>query len=115
MEQDADLLRISDRTVAEISSALAMKLRTGKITVDQRAAALSRFNTLVATSFTMLPVGPAHFRAAARFIDHYVLGLRTGDALHLAIAADHGATVHTLDTRLAEAGPAVGVPARLLE
>ena len=28
--------------------------------------------------------------------------------------AQHGATVHTLDQRLAEAGPALGVPTRLL-
>ena len=33
---------------------------------------------------------------------------------HLAAASDQGATVWTLDRRLAEAGPALGVPTRLL-
>jgi predicted nucleic acid-binding protein len=72
------------------------------------------FNKLVAESFTMLGVTGGQFRAAARFANQHGLGLRAGDALHLAIASDHGATVHTLDQRLAEAGPALGVPAQLL-
>jgi uncharacterized protein len=40
--------------------------------------------------------------------------LRAGDALHLATASEQGATVHTLDQRLAEAGPVLGVPTQLL-
>jgi len=39
---------------------------------------------------------------------------RAGDALHLAICADHGATLCTLDRRLGEAGPALGVKTTLL-
>src|SRR3546814_18428066 len=71
------------------------------------------FNKLVAESFTVLPVTGGQFRAAARFADQHALGLRAGDALHLAVASEHGATVHTLDQRLVAAGPALGVPARL--
>ena len=72
------------------------------------------FNKLVAESFTVLAVTGAHLRATAKFVDQHALGLRAGDALHLAIASEHGATVHTLDQRLAEAGPALGVPTQLL-
>lgn len=112
--QDPAELLISDWTITEFSSAMSIKIRTGQITLDQRAAALAMFSRLMAETFTIIPIGPAQYRTAARFVDQHGLGLRAGDALHLASAADQGAVVYTLDQRLAEAGPALGVPTHML-
>jgi len=54
------------------------------------------------------------FRGATRYADQSQLNLRAGDALHLAICANHGATLSTFDRRLAEAASQVGVASVLL-
>ncbi|MGC2782947.1 MAG: type II toxin-antitoxin system VapC family toxin [Roseiarcus sp.] len=110
--QETSELTISDWTMTEFASALAIKLRTGALGVDHRAAALSAFTRLCVDSFRTLPVAREDFRTAVRFADQSELNLRSGDALHLAICANHGASLCTLDRHLAQAAPRVGVPVR---
>lgn len=108
-EQPPEALYISDWVMTEFSSALSIKLRTGQIAAAHRAASLALFTRLRHESFTILPITATHFRTAARFVDQHDLGLRAGDALHLALAQEHGADLCTLDRRMAEAGTALGV------
>jgi predicted nucleic acid-binding protein len=113
-QQDPNELAISDWVITEFSAALSIKLRTDQLLAEHRASALAAFVQLVSNSFNTLPISGVQFRAAARFADQYTLGLRAGDALHLAVAADNGATVVTLDKRLAEAGLPLGLKTQLL-
>jgi len=111
-DQDPNELHVSDWGVTEYSSALSIKLRSTQISRDQRARALAVFTTLLEQSIAVLHVSRDDFRTAAHFADQTEIGLRAGDALHLAVAGAHGATLYTLDRKLLEAGPAVAVDAR---
>ena len=108
-QQDPDSLVISDWVIAEFSAALSVKLRIGTIDARERAAALAEFRELAKHSLQVLPVERASFQTAARLADQFELGLKAGDALHVAIASDHGATLCTLDQRLAKAAEALGL------
>jgi uncharacterized protein len=72
------------------------------------------FINLRTRSLAIAPVTREHFQTAARFADQSELGLRAGDALHVAVAAELGATLCTLDKRLAEAAVALGVSAEIV-
>jgi predicted nucleic acid-binding protein len=110
---DDDLL-VSDWVTTEFAAALSIKLRSGQIDAAVRAQALSGYGVLRGNSLTTLTIAPEQFATAAQFANQYSLGLRAGDSLHLAIAAEHGATLCTLDRRLSGAGPALGVPTLLV-
>jgi predicted nucleic acid-binding protein len=110
----SDELAISDWTLAEFSSALSIKVRSGSLDPEGQSVALETFATLTEQSLLLLPVKRAHFRLAAQFADRHALGLRAADALHLAIAADHGASLCTLDKKLAAAGKTLGIATKLL-
>lgn len=107
--QEADHLVIGEWAVTEFSSALALKLRTGQLDEDLRSSALGAFKRMVADSLRVLPVESVHFRLAARLADDHRLGLRAGDALHLAVVAEQGATLCTLDRRFAAAASSLGI------
>ena len=113
-QQPGGRLAISDWVTTEFSSALSVKLRTRQIEPVHRADALAVFNRLATESFTVVPVSRLEFRTAARFVEQHALGLRAGDTLHLAICADHGATLCTLDQRLSDAGSALGLKTMLV-
>jgi predicted nucleic acid-binding protein len=114
VKQDARALTISDWVVTEFSSALSIKLRTGQLGQEHRAAALAAFTRLASETLHVVPVERASFHTAVRFLDRPGSNLRVGDALHLATCAERNATLCTLDRRLGETAPMVGVRSILL-
>jgi predicted nucleic acid-binding protein len=103
-------LFISGWVVTEVSSALSLKLRTEALTLDRRAAALSAWNALREASLLTLAVDDQHFEQAAQIANRHDLGLRGGDALHLAIASDAGCRLATFAKRMADAALLLGIP-----
>lgn len=101
---------MSGWVATEVSSALSIKIRRKELSVDDRNAILSEWRGLCAASFEDLPIAADQFDKAISFADRHDLGLRAGDALHVAIAAAHGCTLVTLDRVLAAAAPQCGVP-----
>ncbi len=112
--QPLEQLAISDWVITEFSGALSLKVRTGQMGPTHRADALALFTSLSETSFSVLPVSRRDFRTAAHFADQHEVGLRSGDALHLAIAANHGIRLCSLDRTLARAADTLGVSSTLL-
>lgn len=111
-EQDAGALCISGWVVTEFSSALAIKLRSGELSVAQRADVLTHWRSMLSENLVMIPVPQPAYDLAARFADRHELKVRAGDALHLAIASLAGVPLATLDRVMALAAVAVGVTVR---
>ncbi len=111
---EAGSLHASAWVGTEISSALAIKVRTGALTITQRQEIWTTYTIFASNSIAMVSIDDAQFDAAARYIDHVETGLRAGDALHLAVAQAHGLTLATLDKQMADAGPKLGVATLLL-
>lgn len=89
--EDNRRIVISRLTVVELQSAFALKVRTGQL--NERSSASLRFRALddIGTgTITVVSVKDIHYAAAARLIVQYanVKGLRTLDALQLAVALE---------------------------
>jgi predicted nucleic acid-binding protein len=105
-------LATSHWTSLEFSSVLTREVRSGRL---QRQAALdaeARFDILMAESFTRITPTAADFQLSRQYLGSTEARLRIGDAFHLAIAKNHGAsTILSLDKGLVRAADIFGLSA----
>ena len=107
-----DDLAVSHWIRVEFASLLAREVRMGNLDAASAHEAGSRFETMVEESFVVLLPDRDDFDRARDWLDHFETGLRAGDALHLAIARNHGAdAIYSLDKLMIAAGKKLGLPA----
>jgi uncharacterized protein len=109
--QDVENLAISHWTRVEFSNVLARDVRMGIIDPPLALDLDRSFEGSIANTFTIILPDADDFGLCRRYLQRYETSLRLGDALHLAIAANHGAEkVYTLDNKLLKAGRLLGLP-----
>ena len=104
-------LAVSHWTILEFASLIARKVRAGDLDADGVGRAETGLETLLERSFAVLLPNLGDFVLARRYLGRFETGLRAPDALHLAIASNHGASAfYTLDKKLIVAGSLFHLP-----
>ena len=108
-----DTLATSHWTRVEFVSLLAREVRMGGLDAAAARQAGSRFESMIGESFVVLLPNRDDFDCARDWLGLFETGLRSGDALHLAMAGNRGANViHSLDKQMNAAGKMLGLPTR---
>ena len=98
-------------TQVELASLVSRKVRMGELSASEAETVRHEFEHMLGESFEMLLPTGADFAAAAKYLEAPKTGLRAGDALHLATAANRGAKkILTLDGGFLEAGRQLKLP-----
>jgi predicted nucleic acid-binding protein len=107
-------LALSDWTRIEFSSLIARKVRTRELTAEAAEQADTRFEIMAGDAFAVFLPDANDFGLAKRYLGKFETGLRAGDALHLAIAANrHARAIYSLDRKLMMAGKILDLPVRM--
>lgn len=104
-------IALSHWTITEFHSAIAQKTRSGVLLADQQSTVLAAFAAFAASNLECWGVQSVDFTEASALLSHYRLGLRAGDALHLAIAKRQRATLVSLDAAQLDAAKHYRIPA----
>lgn len=102
-------LWVSEFASGEVASAFSRLARMGNLTSERAQEGLVAYDGWVAAEANTIDVEGQDVRLATRFVRRFDLVLRAPDALHLAICRRLGATMATLDRRLAVAARALDI------
>jgi predicted nucleic acid-binding protein len=100
----------SDWALAEFSSALGVKVRRGELTTRQADGVLRVLEGDLLPALSVVETESHLVTAAGMLLRSWPLGLRTGDAMHLAFCARaRGLVLATADRILERAAHATGI------
>jgi predicted nucleic acid-binding protein len=109
-------LAFSTLTELEMFSAVSRKVREKELNRPGARRILAKFlSHLDGRFFASLPVATQHLRLARDWIGQFNTGLRSLDALHLAIASLEGLTMVTADQDLAESAKILSLDVTLIK
>ncbi|MBU2758868.1 type II toxin-antitoxin system VapC family toxin [Acidithiobacillus sulfurivorans] len=101
---------LSSLTRLEFSSLLAREVRMGGLQESEALAAENICDDLLREAFQIVCPAQDDYVLAGHYIRHYESGLRTADALHLAIAKNQGSDLLlSLDKGLLKAAKMMGI------
>ncbi len=107
---------ISSLTEVEFFSAVSGKVRVKEINLKDADRVTAKLLAHIdADNYTYIPIEGHHYRLARDWIGMFKLGLRTLDAIHLAVASSEGLKLLTSDQRLFKSAKTLGQDAILLE
>ena len=110
LESSGQRLAISEWSLVEFASAVAIKVRTGQAAPNLAKQVATRVREFAQKHCTVAVPGREEFRRAAELAGENTLKLRAGDALHLAIAASLGAQgILCLDDAMIESAKSLGM------
>lgn len=105
-------LAVSDWTLAEFASLLARRVRLGELDQETAEATMRLFAEDAREAMYILEPVRADFTLARELLlRSSAFGLRTPDALHLAVASNHHLSLYSLDRKLLGAAQAFGLSA----
>lgn len=104
-------LALSAWALTEFTSAMGIKVRNREITRSQGETARALLEDALLPNMTVVEVTPTDFRLAETLLREFPLGLRAGDALHLATASRCAVQQFvSLDRKLCNVAQALGLP-----
>ncbi len=107
-------LTVSEWTRTEFVSAIGIKVRTGVLERELAGDVVQTFHRLAKDSFVVLVPDREDFLLSSRYLEQFEIGLRAGDALHLAIASRHGVPkLYSLDQALVRAARRLKIRAQI--
>ena len=96
-------------------SAIGIKVRIGDLDQVAATTVIQSFRQVVEDSLTVLVPTRADFLLASDYLMEFNLGLRAGDALHVAIARNHEARLlYSRDRRLVDGANKLNIRSKFL-